>query len=118
MRKISPVWRALLLTFICTLLLCGCAKNNTLNLVTDEDGLFLEPKSGIRYAAAPMCYEPQTVGEPYASFSLGSLEVVFHEVAGLEPTRWLTEDYTGTGSMLVAEDITLPDLAGFAPETL
>ncbi len=109
---------ALLLLTACVLLLCGCAKQTTRSLITDEDGLFLEPKSGVRYAAAPMCYEPQTVGDPYASFTLGSLEVVFCEVEGLDPTEWLSEAYTGTGSMLVAADTVLPDLAGFAPDTI
>ena len=57
--------KAALILLSCAILLCGCAKKAPRSLVTDEDGLFLEPKSGVRYAAAPMCYEPQTVGEAF-----------------------------------------------------
>ncbi|MBQ3125705.1 MAG: hypothetical protein IJC15_01425 [Clostridia bacterium] len=83
-----------------------------------EGGLYHDESNGVAYAMAPMCYEPQTIGDAYASFKSGSTEVVLYEVAGLDPTDYLTEAYSGASSMFVASDITLPDLAGFAPNVI
>ena len=83
-----------------------------------EGGLYHDESNGVAYAMAPMCYEPQTIGDAYASFKSGSTEVVLYKVAGLDPTDYLTEAYSGASSMFVASDITLPDLAGFAPNVI
>ncbi|MBQ2768145.1 MAG: hypothetical protein IJF49_08740 [Clostridia bacterium] len=99
-----------------TLVLSACA-NNTIAL-TEQDGLYINEKVGVSYAIAPAYYEPQSVGEPYAMMKLGSIEVTFYHVGDLDPTKWLTEEYSGSATMLVSSDITLPDLNGFAPDTI
>ncbi len=116
---VKPIRKLLAVSALAlALLFCACSGGPSRKLVTDESGLFLDRANGVLYDAAPMCYEPQALGDAYASFDLGSLEVVFYEVEGLDPTKWLSEAYTGSGSMLIASDITLPDLAGFAPDTI
>lgn len=102
---------ALALTFTLT------ACSSTIPLKA-EGGLYHDAENGVAYAIAPMCYEPQAVGDAYASFKSGSIEVVLYEVDGLDPTDYLTEEYSGASSMFVASDITLPDLHGFAPDTI
>lgn len=95
-----------------TLSLTACSSTISLKA---EGGLYHDDANGVAYAIAPMCYEPQSIGDAYASFKSGSTEVVLYEVAELDPADYLTEAYSGASSMFVASDITLPDLAGFAP---
>lgn len=102
---------ALALTFSLT----ACASTISLN---PEGGLYHDTENGVAYAMAPMCYEPQAIGDAYASFKSGSIKVVLYEVEGLDPTDYLTEEYSGASSMFVASDIALPDLTGFKPTTI
>ena len=96
-----------------TLTACG----STVSLRA-EGGLYHDEKNGVAYTIAPMCYEPQAIGDEYASFKSGSTKVVLYKVEGLDPTDYLTEAYSGASSMFVASDIALPDLAGFAPNII
>lgn len=97
-------------------LLTGCQKTVKL---TAQDGLYCNASAGISYAIAPMCYEPQAVGDLYASFTSGSIEVPLYEIEGLDPTQYLTEAYSGASSIFVSPDVALPsDLTGFAPTTI
>lgn len=111
MKKIARFTAALL----AALTLTGCGGPRAL---TPEQGQYLDRRAGVSYVMAPMCYEPQAVGEPYAYFHSGSIKVELFEVEGLDPTRYLTEAYSGASSMFVASDIALPDLAGFAPNVI
>lgn len=98
-----------------TLSLTACSSTIPLKA---EGGLYHDAENGVAYAIAPMCYEPQAIGDAYASFKSGSIKVVLYEVEGLDPTAWLTEAYSGASSMFVASDIALPDLEGFKPTTI
>lgn len=107
--------RTLLAATLAALALTGCSDTIAL---TPENGQYIDKTNSAAYVMAPMCYEPQAVGEPYAYFKSGSIKVELFEVEGLDPTRYLTEAYSGASSMFVASDIALPDLAGFAPTTI
>lgn len=109
-------FRTLLAATALALTMTACS--STITLTIDDDGLFRDTENGITYDAAPLCYEPQTVGEEYASFRVGSMEVILYEIEGLDPAKWLTEAYTGSGSLFVSTDITLPDLVEFSPDTI
>lgn len=99
-----------------TLALTACGAK-TLPLKA-ENGGYYDAQNNVSYVMAPMCYEPQGIGDVYASFQSGSSKVILYRVEGLAPTQWLTEEYSGASSMFVASDIALPDLAGFAPDTI
>lgn len=110
MKKLRKTLSAAALAAVISLTACS----STIAL-TPEGGLYHDASHDVAYAMAPMCYEPQRIGDAYASFKSGSTEVILYEVDGLDPTDYLTEAYSGASSMFVASDITLPDLAGFAP---
>lgn len=114
MKHICKSLAATALAMTLTLTACG---TKTLPLKA-ENGLYYDNQNDVSYAIAPLCYEPQEIGDAYASFKSGSTTVTLYEVAGLDPTQWLTEEYSGASSMFVAADMALPDLAGFAPDTI
>ena len=99
------------------LALTACGKNDT-TLLTSKDGVYRNEEAGLAYVIAPLCYEPQAVGEAYAHFKSGSMTITLYEVADLDPKLWLTEEYSGVSFMMVSPDLELPDLAGFAPDTI
>lgn len=100
-----------------TLAITACGKEDT-HLLTPKDEVYRNEEAGISYVVAPMCYEPQAVGDPYAHFKSGSMTITLYEVDELDPKLWLTEEYWGGVTMFVSPDITLPDLAGFSPNTI
>lgn len=110
-RSLLAAAMALILT------LTACGKDST-HLLTAEDGVYRNEESGLAYVIAPLCYEPQSVGEAYAHLKSGSMTVTLYEVVGLDPRIWLTEEYSGISFMLVSPDLELPDLASFAPDTI
>lgn len=110
--------RSLLAAALALLLaLTACGKDNT-HLLTAEDGVYRNEEAGLAYVIAPLCYEPQAVGEAYAYLKSGSMTITLYEVADLDPKLWLTEEYSGVSFMLVSPDLELPDLAGFNPDTI
>lgn len=99
------------------LALTACGKNDT-TLLTPKDGVYRNEEAGLAYVIAPLCYEPQAVGEAYAHFKSGSMTIPLYEVVDLDPKLWLTEEYSGVSFMMVSPELELPDLAGFAPDTI
>lgn len=99
------------------LALTACGKEST-PLLTAEDGVYRNEEAGLAYVIAPLCYEPQAVGEAYAHFKSGSMTITLYEVSDLDPKLWLTEEYSGVSFMMVSPGLELPDLAGFAPDTI
>lgn len=114
MKHIGKSLASTALALALTLTACGA---KTLPLKA-ENGGYYDAQNDVSYVMAPMCYEPQGIGDAYASFQSGSNKVILYRVEGLDPTQWLTEEYSGASSMFVASDMALPDLGGFAPDTI
>lgn len=89
-----------------------------LRTLKPEGEYLCDASRAINYYNAPVCYEPEAVGDPYASFTSGSTEVTLYAIPGLDPELWLTEDYTGIGSLFVSSEITLPPLEEFGADTI
>ena len=66
---------------------------------------YINGKSGIKYTDAPSRYEAVAVGEMYAKWKNSATTIVFHEMEGVDPEKWMTEP----GKVLFyAEGETLP----------
>ena len=52
---------------------------------------YINGKTGIKYTDAPSRYEAVTVGEMYAKWKNPMTTVVFHEMEGVDPEKWMTE---------------------------
>ena len=115
MKHLRKSLAAAALAFLLTLTACGKVSTP---LLTAEDGIYRNEESGLAYVIAPLCYEPQSVGEAYAHLKSGSMTVTLYEVSDLDPKLWLTEEYSGISFMMVSPELELPDLAGFAPDTI
>ena len=97
--------KSLPLLLICVVLLSGCAAK--LVPLTLEDGKLLNKKQELSYTAAPLRYEATVQGEAYAYCK--EEQLTLYAVEGADPTEWLTEEYTGSLTMLFcADSIKLP----------
>ena len=95
---------------------CGCASE--LKSLTVSGAQLEDRAAGVTYLAAPFCFEPVAMGDEYAAYQLGESEGILYEIAGLAPTDWLTEEYTGVSFVFHNSEITLPTLAEFAPDAI
>lgn len=67
---------------------------------------------GVTYVPASATYEPTAVGDAYAFYADG--DTTFYEIPGQNPKEWLTEEYVGSATtVLAADSITLPDWESF-----
>jgi len=97
--------KSLPLLLVCVVLLSGCAAK--LVPLTLEDGKLLNKKQELSYTAAPLRYEATVQGEAYAYCK--EEQLTLYAVEGADPTEWLTEEYTGSLTMLFcADSIKLP----------
>ena len=103
---------AVLATFI-LLFSVGCS-DGLISMKISGDQLE-DALTGVSYSAAPFFFEPVAIGAEYAAYSLGGTKVKLYEIAGLEPTQWLTEDNDGVYFLFYNSELTLPTLAEFAP---
>ncbi len=75
-----------------------------------ENKHMINKRLGLSYVAAPLNYQPVSVGEAYAYYEKADLTL--YEIKGLDPKKWLTEEYTGASTTIFySEDITLPTLS-------
>lgn len=92
---------------LCALLAAGCS--STLVNLSYENNQMYNKRLKLVYDAAPLCYEPVSVGDAYAYYGDGDL--VLYEISGFDPKEWLTEAYAGTMTTIFhTPEITLPTL--------
>lgn len=75
--------------------------------LTLQNGAYKDAANGVSYLSADVNYEPIAVGEAYADYE----GVTLYKIVGLEPAKWLTEEYSGIGAVYYADTQTLPGLA-------
>jgi hypothetical protein len=69
----------------------------------------INKRLGLSYVAAPLNYQPVSVGEAYGYYEKADLTL--YEIKGLDPEKWLTEEYSGASTtVFYSKDITLPTL--------
>lgn len=79
-----------------------------------EDGKMFNKRLGLSYVDVSTVYQPVSIGEAYGYY--GDIDMTLYEVVGLDPKEWLTEEYSGSATMMfVDEDITLPTLSELQP---
>ena len=74
-----------------------------------KDGKYVDARNGVSYLSAPVCFEPESVGEEYAQYD----KTVLYTVGKLDPKMYLTEAYEGIGSIYYSDKIELPTLETF-----
>ncbi len=109
------VSRAMALALACVMLVGSLTACRLHKVAYDtEDHVYADARTGIRYIDAPGCYEPVAIGDEYAKMTYnGKTAVVFHEVGGMDPAKWLCEEGK---TVFYAEGETLPTLTEMAPE--
>lgn len=100
-------FRNILLVICASLVLFSCT-SSIINLKY-EDGHMVSKRHGLSYAAAPLNYQPVSVGDAYAYYEKADLTL--YEIKGLDPKQWLTEEFSGASTTVFYSDkITLPTL--------
>ena len=87
---------------LCTLILCSCGKKYEFSV--DEEGYFVNDKSGVTYDIAPICYEAISVSED-AFAEQGKRE--FFAITGTDTSKWLCDTF---GIVYYAKGMKLPTL--------
>ena len=107
--------RAFALFLLPIVLFASCS---SLVRLTYEDGRYTG--GGVSYVGTPVSFQAAAVGEPYALYTTheGKTSVTLYEIEGLDPKRWLTEYEGGVSAVYCAEDIVLPALADFNPDSI
>lgn len=100
---------SLLLAVLCLSVLASC--DNLIKLKY-ENGRYVDAMNGVAYVSAPVCFEPEAVGEAYAQYD----KTVLYQISGLDPKEWLTEQYEGIGSVYCSEKIDIPDIQSFGAD--
>jgi len=101
------IFKTILISILATLLLISCSAS--IITLKYEDGHMINKRLGLSYIAAPLNYQPVSVGEAYGYYEKADLTL--YEIKGLDPKKWLTEEYTGASTtVFYSEDITLPSL--------
>lgn len=105
------------LLFLCLLLsLCACTIGLHAMTYDRTDNCYVDGRTGMVYMDAPGCYEPVAVGAEYACWRVQKgAKIIFHEVDGMDPTRWLCEEGK---TVFYAQDEKLPSLREMAPEKI
>ena len=80
----------------------------------ESKGLYVIKKTGIEYNYAPVFYEPVSIGSKYAKYGNSWL----YEVLGTAPTKWLSEEYNGIGSVFYSTDSKLPTISEFGADKI
>lgn len=113
MKKAIRILTAALAGVVLTVSLGACSRLHKVAF-DKEAGGYVDSRTGIVYLDAPGCYEPVAIGEEYARLTYdGQGGVVFHEVGGLDPAKWLCEQGK---TVFYAKGETLPTLREMAPE--
>ncbi len=104
--------RISLLLLLACLLLLSCS--SSLVSLKYEDGTFYNKGQKLTYLPAPANFDPYAIGEAYAYYEPGKMTL--YEIQGLDPKKWLTEEYSGNSTTVFYEDsVTLPTLREMAP---
>lgn len=104
LKKIKNV----ILLFVTAALLVSCS--GTLVNFKYENSQMINKKLGLAYNAAPLNYQPVSVGEAYGYYK--KIDLTLYEINGLDPKEWLTEEYIGASTTIFYSDkITLPRLS-------
>ncbi len=102
---------------LASILLTGCSEDGSLVKLTYENDRFVSKRARLSYNYAPLSYEPAVVGDPYAYCT--DPDIFLCDIPGLDPKKWLTEEYAGTSTtVLYSEDITLPTLGEIEADTV
>lgn len=87
---------------LCALLLCSCGKKYEFSV--DDDGNFVDGKSGVTYDIAPFCYEAISVSTDVFA-EQGERE--FFAITGADTSKWLCDTF---GIVYYAKGMKLPSL--------
>ncbi|MBE6599390.1 MAG: hypothetical protein E7638_08120 [Ruminococcaceae bacterium] len=106
--------KILLTAAVMLLSLSASACSAPLMKLTYTDDRFISKKEGLTYNYTSLSYEPVSVGDAYASCAEPRLTL--YEIPGLDPEKWLTEEYSGAATtVLYSDSITLPTLGELDP---
>lgn len=107
------VIRSLSLLLACLMLVGGLTSCRLHKVNYDSQG-YVDNRTAIRYIDAPGCYEPVAIGKEYAKLMYNrKATVIFHEIGGMDPAKWLCEEGK---TVFYAEGVTLPTLTEMAPD--
>ncbi len=99
--------KSAILLILSSVLLFSCTA--TLVNFKYEDGHMINKRLGLSYIAAPFNYQAVSTGNAYGYYEKADLTL--YEVNGLDPKKWLSEEYSGASTTLFySEDIALPTL--------
>lgn len=102
MKKRNLIRALAALLCLCALALCSCGEKYYFAL--DEEGNFVDEKSGVTYNIAPLCYEAISVSsEIFATQG----KVDFFAITGTDTSRWLSDSF---GIVYYAKGTKLPTL--------
>jgi hypothetical protein len=87
---------------ICSLLLCSCGKKYEFSV--DEEGYFVDDKTGVTYDIAPFCYEAISVSKDVFA-EQGERE--FFTITGSDTSKWLCDTF---GIVYYEKGMKLPTL--------
>lgn len=88
MKKKNMIRVLAVLLCLCALLLCSCGKKY--EFAVDEEGYFVDKKSGITYDIAPFCYEAISVSEEVFA-EQGERE--FFAITGVSTSKWISDTF-------------------------
>ncbi len=83
-------------------------------IVSYENGHLVDRRHKLAYNPAPLNYEPVSVGEEFAYYKKANIKL--YEIIGLDPEKWLTEEYAGSATTIFyADGEILPTLREMKP---
>lgn|GEM_PF-635859 len=112
--KILAVTGGVFVVVAITVFVIWYAMQPKLFKLTLENDKYKDASNGVSYISADVNYEPIAVGEAYADYNGTTL----YQISGLEPTKWLSEEYSGVGAVYYADTITLPGLADWQSDSI
>lgn len=102
-------------TLLAVLLLTSCSAS-LVNLKY-KDGQLINKRLDLAYNAAPINYEPVSVGSAYAYY--GEIDMTLYEIPGMDKKLWLSQENIGSGTTVFYSDtLTLPTLPEMKPDTI
>ncbi|MBE6569074.1 MAG: hypothetical protein E7658_02505 [Ruminococcaceae bacterium] len=82
-----------------------------------KDGQLINKRLDLAYNAAPVNYEPVSVGKAYAYY--GEIDMTLYEIPGTDKKQWLSQENMGSGTtVFYNENIELPTLYEMQPENI
>ena len=101
------ILKVVLALTLAALMLCSCTVGLDKLEYDRTTNEYTNGKTGIKYTDAPSRYEAVAVGEMYAKWKNSATTIVFHEMEGVDPEKWMTEP----GKVLFyAEGVVLPEV--------